>query len=86
MAREQQGSPAGEKRLEQYGVWVKVKPRRVLDTAPEREDSFHLSDLDTPRTASATKAAASDESALTAEEEKLLDDLETELDGEKTVL
>jgi hypothetical protein len=83
MAREQQGSPAGEKRLEQYGVWVKVKPRRVLDT-PEREDSFQLSDLDTPRSASVAKAAASDESALTAEEEKLLDDLETELDGEKT--
>jgi pilus assembly protein FimV len=82
MAREQQGSPAGEKRLEQYGVWVKVKPRRVLDT-PEREDSFRMSDLDTPRGTSAPKAPAGDDSALTAEEEKLLDDLETELDGEK---
>ena len=82
MAREQQGSPAGEKRLEQYGVWVKVKPRRVLDS-PEQEESFRLSDLDTPRAASATKTPAADESALTAEEERLLDDLETELDGDK---
>jgi pilus assembly protein FimV len=83
MAREQQGSPAGEKRLEQYGVWVKVKPRRVLDT-PEREESFQLSDLDTPKGPSVAKPSASDESALTAEEEKLLDDLETELDVDKS--
>jgi pilus assembly protein FimV len=83
MAREQQGSPAGEKRLEQYGVWVKVKPRRVLDT-PEQEESFQLSDLDTSRSPSVAKAPAPDESALTAEEEKLLDDLETELDGDKS--
>jgi hypothetical protein len=83
MAREQQGGPAGEKRLEQYGVWVKVKPRRVLDT-PEREESFQLSDLETQRSPSIAKASAPDESALTAEEEKLLDDLETELDGDKS--
>ena len=31
MARETQGSPANEKKLEQYGVWVKVKPRDVTD-------------------------------------------------------
>ncbi len=47
MARDTQGSPADEKKLEQYGVWVKVKPRDVT-TAPILEESFGLSDLESP--------------------------------------
>ena len=47
MARETQGSPAGEKKLEQYGVWVKVKPREVSESL-ETESSFELSDLEAP--------------------------------------
>ena len=78
MARETQGSPANEKKLEQYGVWVKVKPRDVT-TAPVLEESFELSDLEAPKASSRT-AAVAEESALTAEEEKLLDELETELE------
>ncbi|MGA2479575.1 MAG: hypothetical protein ABSG63_12565 [Spirochaetia bacterium] len=73
MARDNQSSPANEKKLEQYGVWVKVKPRDVVPAAAP-EDTVELSDLETPRA-----APASEQSALTAEEEKLLDELETEL-------
>ena len=94
MARETQGSPADEKKLEQYGVWVKVKPRDV--TAPVLDESFELSDLESSSPASsgglaakAERAAAAapvietePENALTEEEEKLLDDLETELEPE----
>jgi pilus assembly protein FimV len=78
MARETQGSPAGERKLEQYGVWVKVKPREVIQTAP-LEESFELSDLESSRAATATETAPDAEGFLTAEEEQLLDDLETEL-------
>jgi hypothetical protein len=78
MARETQGSPASEKKLEQYGVWVKVKPRDVT-TAPALEESFELSDLEAPKAQGRSQAVV-EESALTAEEEKLLDDLETELE------
>jgi pilus assembly protein FimV len=78
MARETQGSPANEKKLEQYGVWVKVKPRDVT-TAVVLEESFGLSDLEAPRSPS-RGGSIPEESALTAEEEKLLDELETELD------
>jgi pilus assembly protein FimV len=78
MARDTQGSPADEKKLEQYGVWVKVKPHDVT-TAPVLEESFGLSDLESPR-APARTGKAGGKSALTAEEEKLLDELETELD------
>ena len=81
MARETQRSPADEKRLEQYGVWVKVKPRDV--TPPAVDDSFELSDLETPRSAGRSRAEPADASggsALTAEEEELLDELETELE------
>ena len=80
MARETQGSPANEKKLEQYGVWVKVKPRDV-STAPVLEESFALSDLEAPM-APSRRESALDESALTDEEEQLLDELETELDPE----
>jgi len=81
MARETQGSPAGEKKLEQYGVWVKVKPREVTEL-PEAESSFELSDLETPRKASGDRAAR-DENALTDDEEKLLNELESELGPEE---
>ena len=47
MARDTKGSPADEKKLEQYGVWVKVKPRDVA-AAPVLEESFSLSDLEAP--------------------------------------
>ncbi len=80
MARETQGSPSSEKKLERYGVWVKVGPREVT-TAPVVEESFELSDLEAPKAAVAAPALAED-SALTAEEEKLLDELETELEPE----
>ncbi|MGA2641851.1 MAG: hypothetical protein ABSG21_13230 [Spirochaetia bacterium] len=78
MARETKGSPANEIKLEQYGVWVKVKPRDVA-TAPVLDESFGLSDLVTPKSSSRTEIVV-EESALTAEEEKLLDELETELE------
>ena len=82
MARDTQSSPANEKKLEQYGVWVKVKPREVIP-APATEDSFELSDLESTRPSVTTASPAPDESALTAEEEKLLDELETELSPEE---
>src|SRR5208337_4015190 len=78
MARETKGSPANEKKLEQYGVWVKVKPRDVA-TAPVLEESFGLSDLEAAKSSSSPELVV-EESALTAEEEKLLDELETELE------
>ncbi len=78
MARDTKGSPANEKKLEQYGVWVKVKPRDVT-AAPVLEESFALSDLEAPRSP-VRGAANEEEGALTAEEEKLLDELETELE------
>jgi pilus assembly protein FimV len=82
MARETQRSPADEKKLEQYGVWVKVKPRDV--TPPAADESFELSDLEAPRQAGRSgpraAGAASGGNALTAEEEQLLDELETELE------
>ena len=57
MARETQSSPAGEKKLEQYGVWVKVKPREVVP-APALEESFELSDLEaTKGTATARRSS-----------------------------
>jgi pilus assembly protein FimV len=98
MARETKGSPADEKKLEQYGVWVKVKPRDV--TAPVLDESFELSDLEAPKSGAGARAGGQasaafggsqdisfrgGESALTAEEEKLLDELETELEPDTSV-
>jgi pilus assembly protein FimV len=81
MARETQSSPASERKLEQYGVWVKVKPRELTD-APPLEESFELSDLESPKTGGKSLLAKAQESALTAEEETLLNELETELSPE----
>ncbi|HET6487849.1 MAG TPA: hypothetical protein VFH83_15585, partial [Spirochaetia bacterium] len=80
MARERQGSSPGEKKLEQYGVWVKVRPREVTTTL-EAEDSFELSDLEAR---SEARPASAKEGALTTEEEELLDELEGELGPGKT--
>jgi pilus assembly protein FimV len=77
MGRERRGP--GEKKLEQYGVWVKAEPREVLEAHAD-DDSIELSDLDTPLDAGAELPDITDESPLTTEEEKLLDELETELE------
>jgi pilus assembly protein FimV len=82
MARETQSSPASEKKLEQYGVWVKVKPREVTE-APPLEESFELSDLESPRTSGKSLLAKAEQSVLTTEEENLLNELETELAPEE---
>ena len=78
MARETRGSPAGEKRLEQYGVWVKAGPREVVQST-EREEALELSDLDTALDADAALPDITDASPLNSEEEQLLNELETEL-------
>lgn len=74
MARETKGSPAKEQKLERYGVWVKVEPRTVAESQ-EPESSLELTDLE----GSSAARAPSRESTLTVEEEKLLDELDTEL-------
>ena len=76
MGRETQGGPAGEQKLERYGVWVKVEPRTVAETQGA-ESPFELTDLEAG--GAAAQRAPSAESTLTVEEEKLLDELDTEL-------
>jgi pilus assembly protein FimV len=78
MARETQSRPASEKKLEQYGVWVKVRPQEVLEAEPLPEPE-ELTDLDSPGTAAPRPSAPSKKSTLTADEEKLLDDLDSEM-------
>ena len=78
MASETQGRPASEKKLEQYGVWVKVKPQEVPESAAPQE-SMLLSDLDAS-TPAQSRAFSPATSTLTAEEEKLLDELGSELE------
>jgi pilus assembly protein FimV len=78
MGRETRGGPASEKKLEQYGVWVKAEPREVLQSI-DSEGSLELSDLEPGREAAVELPDLSDESPLTTEEEKLLDELETEI-------
>jgi hypothetical protein len=74
MARETQGRPAGEKKLEQYGVWVKVKPKEV-STSAVPEEVGELSDLESV----APARIPSGRTTLTAEEENLLDELDSEM-------
>jgi hypothetical protein len=84
MARETRGGPASEKKLEQYGVWVKAEPREVLrsaDRSEDKDDSLELSDLEPAREAGLELPDVSDESPLTTEEEKLLDELETQIES-----
>ena len=76
MGRETQGGPAGEQKLERYGVWVKVEPRTVAETQGA-ESPFELTDLEAG--GAAAQRTPSAESTLTVEEEKLLDELDTEL-------
>ena len=59
----QSGSASDEGELEQYGVWVKVKPETILET-PEEFKEGEITDL------------SSEESSLTEEEEDLLSELE----------
>ena len=78
MAREMKDFPSEEKKLEQYGVWVKVEPEDFSSEEPT-EGGFKLADLEAAE--EPPQAAASDES-FTKEEEKLLDELETEIGQE----
>jgi hypothetical protein len=70
MARDVNVGPAAEKKLERYGVWVKVEPR---DVTREPGGSFELTDLE-PQEPGASPDSAP---ALSVEEETLLDELET---------
>jgi pilus assembly protein FimV len=68
MARDVNVGPAAEKKLERYGVWVKVEPR---DVTRDLGGSFELTDLEPQGDASRTRESFTDE------EEHLLDELET---------
>jgi pilus assembly protein FimV len=70
MARDVNVGPAAEKKLERYGVWVKVEPREVTR---EPGGSFELTDLEPQEPGASSESAP----ALTDEEETLLDELET---------
>jgi pilus assembly protein FimV len=69
MARDVNVGPAAEKKLERYGVWVKVEPRDVTS----EPGGFELTDLEPQEPGAAPDGAP----ALTDEEETLLDELET---------
>lgn len=77
MGRETQDSPAGEQKLERYGVWVKIEPRTVMESQGA-ESSFELTDLEASGAGAASRRS-SPENTITLEEEKLLDELDTEL-------
>ncbi len=83
MARETKGSPAREQKLERYGVWVKVEPRTVAEGSGA-ESSLELADLEASGGAAAASSRPTLESTLTVEEEKLLDELDTELGPSET--
>lgn len=68
MARDVNVGPAAEKKLERYGVWVKVEPR---DVAPDLA-AVGLTDLEP-----ASAPSSGERASFTAEEESLLDELET---------
>ncbi len=78
MAREMRENPSGEKKLEQYGVWVKVEPQAFTATR-QSEDTLELTDLESTAPASQAPAHTAVETALTQEEEQLLDELGTEI-------
>ena len=69
MARDVNVGPAAEKKLERYGVWVKVEPR---DVPRDLGGSLELTDLESPSSDGAPARAS-----FTDEEEHLLDELET---------
>jgi pilus assembly protein FimV len=56
--------------LEKYGIWIKIEPE-TLDSVPESEDVFELAELE-------TESEGGKEAKLTAEEEQLLGELESE--------
>jgi pilus assembly protein FimV len=56
--------------LEKYGIWIKVEPQ-AIQSLPESEEGFELSDLD-------AQALGGKEAKLTAEEEQLLGELESD--------
>jgi len=68
MARDVNVGPAAEKKLERYGVWVKVEPR---DVTPDLS-TVGLTDLEP-----ASAPSSGERASFTAEEETLLDELET---------
>ena len=69
MARDVNVGPAAEKKLERYGVWVKVEPR---DVTRDLGGSVELTDLE-PQAAGGSAGRAS----FSDEEEHLLDELES---------
>jgi len=69
MARDVNVGPAAEKKLERYGVWVKVEPR---DVTRDLGGNVELTDLD-----SASGGSSEGRASFTSEEESLLDELET---------
>lgn len=70
MAREMKDFPSEEKKLEQYGVWVKVQPEDYGAAEPS-ESAFKLTDLET--------GGEPPQESFTKEEEELLDELETDM-------
>ncbi len=76
MAREMKDFPSEEKKLEQYGVWVKVEPMDFSALEPA-EEGFKLTDLETGGESPQTTAAS--DGSFTKEEEDLLDELETDM-------
>jgi pilus assembly protein FimV len=85
MAREMKQSPSGETKLEQYGVWVKIEPQELTESH-RPEGPFELSDLQSPAESQAPQSPADSQQSLTMEEEKLLDELETEISHEEDAL
>ncbi len=69
MARDVNVGPAAEKKLERYGVWVKVEPR---DVTRDLGGSVELTDLE-----SRSSEGRAGRASFTDEEEHLLDELET---------
>jgi pilus assembly protein FimV len=83
MARDMKDIPSEEKKLEQYGVWVKVEPEEY--GAVEPSSGGELMDLESPAEgAGATISAPPAEESFTREEEELLDELETEIAQDDT--
>ncbi len=78
MVREMKHNPTGEKKLEQYGVWVKIEPQEFTGSR-QPEAAFELTDLEAPTEEREPLSEPSAQATLTPEEEELLDELETEV-------
>ncbi len=68
-SEQSRGQVLSENDLEQYGVWIKVKPHTVHEGAAQGEQEPRLESL-------GQEAASSEDTALTEEEEELLGSLE----------